>query len=116
MRRCIQIDAKLQATQVAIALRRCRTAEAGRTNTGGRRVGSEEHFGAQAPEIRIEWLCPGQSRGKCDEDRDDAYAPEAQVSGAVHHLLSPVVPILGPLIAFIIENLRKTGQPLHSLR
>nr|WP_157327406.1 phage holin family protein [Bradyrhizobium cajani] len=38
----------------------------------------------------------------------EARALQAQVSGAVRHPLSTVVPVLVPLIAIIVKNLRKT--------
>ena len=37
----------------------------------------------------------------------EARALQAQVSGAVHHPLSTIVPVLLPLIAIIVRNLRK---------
>ncbi|SEM32392.1 hypothetical protein [Bradyrhizobium sp. OK095] len=40
----------------------------------------------------------------------EARALQAQVSGAVHHPLSTVVPVLVPLIAIIIKSLRKTAK------
>jgi hypothetical protein len=40
----------------------------------------------------------------------EARAFQAQVSGAVHHPLSTVVPVLVPLIAIIVKNLRKTTK------
>ncbi|MCK1393601.1 phage holin family protein [Bradyrhizobium sp. 1] len=40
----------------------------------------------------------------------EARALQAQVSGAVHHPLSTVVPVLVPLIAIIIKSLRKTAR------
>lgn len=40
----------------------------------------------------------------------EARAFQAQVSGAVHHPLSTVVPVLVPLIAIIIKSLRKSGR------
>ena len=39
----------------------------------------------------------------------EARAFQAQVSGAVHHPLSTIVPVLLPLIAIIIKNLRKSN-------
>lgn len=39
----------------------------------------------------------------------EARAFQAQVSGAVHHPLSAIVPVLLPLIAIIIKNLRKSN-------
>jgi hypothetical protein len=39
----------------------------------------------------------------------DARALQAQVSGAVHHPLSTIVPVLVPLIAIIVKSLRKTA-------
>ncbi len=40
----------------------------------------------------------------------EARAFQAQVSGAVHHPLSTVVPVLLPLIAIIIKSLRKSAK------
>ncbi len=40
----------------------------------------------------------------------EARALQAQVSGAVHHPLSTIVPVLVPLIAIIVKNLRKTAR------
>lgn len=40
----------------------------------------------------------------------EARALQAQVSGAVHHPLSTLVPVLVPLIAIIVKNLRKTAK------
>jgi hypothetical protein len=40
----------------------------------------------------------------------EARAFQAQVSGAVHHPLSTIVPVLVPLIAIIIRNLRTTAK------
>ncbi|MEY9186278.1 membrane protein implicated in regulation of membrane protease activity [Bradyrhizobium sp. USDA 326] len=40
----------------------------------------------------------------------EARALQAQVSGAVHHPLSTIVPALLPLIAIIIKNLRTTAK------
>ncbi|UPK25155.1 phage holin family protein [Bradyrhizobium sp. 195] len=40
----------------------------------------------------------------------EARALQAQVSGAVHHPLSTIVPVLLPLIAIIIRNLRTTTK------
>ncbi|MBR0822380.1 phage holin family protein [Bradyrhizobium liaoningense] len=40
----------------------------------------------------------------------EARALQAQVSGAVHHPLSTVAPVLVPLIAIIVKNLRKTAK------
>ncbi len=40
----------------------------------------------------------------------EARALQAQVSGAVHHPLSTIVPVLLPLIAIIIKSLRKTAK------
>jgi len=40
----------------------------------------------------------------------EARAFQAQVSGAVHHPLSTIVPVLVPLIAIIVKNLRKTTR------
>ena len=39
----------------------------------------------------------------------EARALQAQVSGAVHHPLSTLVPVLVPLIAIIVKNLQKTA-------
>jgi hypothetical protein len=39
----------------------------------------------------------------------EARAFQAQVSGAVHHPLSTIVPVLVPLIAIIIRNLRTSA-------
>ena len=39
----------------------------------------------------------------------EARALQAQVSGAVHHPLSTIVPVLVPLIAIIVKTLRKTA-------
>ncbi|MET4202711.1 phage holin family protein [Bradyrhizobium sp. LA6.12] len=39
----------------------------------------------------------------------EARALQAQVSGAVHHPLSTIVPVLVPLIAIIVKSLRKTA-------
>ncbi|MET4425893.1 phage holin family protein [Bradyrhizobium sp. RT3a] len=39
----------------------------------------------------------------------EARALQAQVSGAVHHPLSMIVPVLVPLIAIIVKSLRKTA-------
>ena len=39
----------------------------------------------------------------------EARALRAQVSGAVHHPLSTIVPVLVPLIAIIVKSLRKTA-------
>jgi hypothetical protein len=38
----------------------------------------------------------------------EARALQAQVSGAVHHPLSTIVPVLVPLIAIIVKSLRNT--------
>jgi len=40
----------------------------------------------------------------------EARALQVQVSGAVHHPLSTVVPVLVPLIAIIVKNLRTTAR------
>lgn len=40
----------------------------------------------------------------------EARALQAQVSGAVHHPLSTIVPVLLPLIAILIKSLRKTAK------
>ncbi|OKO92393.1 hypothetical protein AC629_00385 [Bradyrhizobium sp. NAS80.1] len=40
----------------------------------------------------------------------EARAFQAQVSGAVHHPLSTVAPVLVPLIAIIIKSLRKSAR------
>lgn len=40
----------------------------------------------------------------------EARALQAQVSGAVHHPLSTIVPMLVPLIAIVIKNLRATTK------
>lgn len=40
----------------------------------------------------------------------EARALQAQVSGAVHHPLGTIVPVLVPLIAIIVKGLRKTSQ------
>ncbi|MEY9362258.1 membrane protein implicated in regulation of membrane protease activity [Bradyrhizobium yuanmingense] len=40
----------------------------------------------------------------------EARALQAQVSGAVHHPLSTIVPVLLPLIAIIIKTLRTTAR------
>lgn len=40
----------------------------------------------------------------------EARALQAQVSGAVHHPLGTIVPVLLPLIAIIIKTLRKTTK------
>jgi hypothetical protein len=40
----------------------------------------------------------------------EARALQAQMSGAVHHPLSTIVPVLVPLIAIIIKNLRTTPK------
>ena len=40
----------------------------------------------------------------------EARALQAQVSGAVHHPLSTIVPVLVPLIAIIVKTLRKTAR------
>lgn len=40
----------------------------------------------------------------------EARALQGQISGAVHHPLSTVVPVLVPLIAIIVKSLRKTTK------
>ncbi|WFU27743.1 phage holin family protein [Bradyrhizobium sp. CB1717] len=40
----------------------------------------------------------------------EARALQAQVSGAVHHPLSTIMPVLVPLIAIIIKSLRTTAK------
>lgn len=40
----------------------------------------------------------------------EARALQAQVSGAMHHPLSTLVPVLVPLVAIIVRNLRKTAK------
>lgn len=40
----------------------------------------------------------------------EARAFQAEVSGAVHHPLSTIVPVLVPLIAIIVKSLRKTAK------
>ena len=40
----------------------------------------------------------------------EARALQAQVSGAVHHPLSTIVPVLVPLIGIIVKSLRKTTK------
>jgi Putative Actinobacterial Holin-X, holin superfamily III len=40
----------------------------------------------------------------------EARALQTQISGAVHHPLSAIVPVLVPLIAIIVKNLRKTAK------
>ncbi|WP_439369480.1 phage holin family protein [Bradyrhizobium sp. DASA03120] len=40
----------------------------------------------------------------------EARALQAQVSGAVHHPLSSIVPMLVPLIAIIVKSLRSTAK------
>ena len=40
----------------------------------------------------------------------EARALQAQVSGAVHHPLSTIVPVLVPLIAIIVKSLRQTAK------
>ncbi len=40
----------------------------------------------------------------------EARALQAQVSGAVHHPLGTIVPVLVPLIAIIVKSLRKTAK------
>jgi hypothetical protein len=45
----------------------------------------------------------------------EARALQAQVSGAVHHPLSTIVPVLVPLIAIIVRSLRRSaGEPAAS--
>src|SRR6186713_1308257 len=39
----------------------------------------------------------------------EARALQAQISGAVHHPLSTIVPVLVPLIAIIVKSLRKSS-------
>lgn len=39
----------------------------------------------------------------------EARAFQAQLTGAVHHPLSMIVPVLVPLIAIIVKNMRKTA-------
>lgn len=40
----------------------------------------------------------------------EARALQAHVTGAVHHPLSTIVPVLVPLIAIIVKSLRKTTK------
>jgi membrane protein implicated in regulation of membrane protease activity len=40
----------------------------------------------------------------------EARALQARMSGAVHHPLSTIVPVLVPLIAIIVKSLRKTAD------
>ena len=40
----------------------------------------------------------------------EARALQAQMAGAVHHPLSTIVPVLVPLIAIIVKNMRKTAK------
>ncbi|CUT14487.1 FIG00441873 hypothetical protein [Bradyrhizobium sp.] len=40
----------------------------------------------------------------------EARTLQAQVSGAVHHPLSTILPVLVPLIAVLIKNLRRTAK------
>ncbi|UPK38513.1 phage holin family protein [Bradyrhizobium sp. 186] len=40
----------------------------------------------------------------------EARALQAQVTGAVHHPLSTIVPVLVPLITIIVKSLRKTAK------
>ena len=40
----------------------------------------------------------------------EARALQAQVTGAVHHPLTTIVPVLVPLIAIIVKSLRKTTK------
>lgn len=40
----------------------------------------------------------------------EAHALQAQVSGAVHHPLGTIVPVLVPLIAVLVKNLRRTAK------
>lgn len=40
----------------------------------------------------------------------EARALQAQVSGAVHHPLSTIVPVLVPLVAIIVKSLRTTAK------
>jgi hypothetical protein len=42
--------------------------------------------------------------------QQEARAFQAQVTGAVHHPLSTIVPVLVPLIAIIVKNLRKAAK------
>ncbi|MEY9156260.1 phage holin family protein [Bradyrhizobium japonicum] len=46
----------------------------------------------------------------------EARALQAQVSGAVHHPLSTIVPVLVPLIAIIVKSLRKTATETAASR
>lgn len=40
----------------------------------------------------------------------EARAFQAQLNGAVHHPLGTIVPVLVPLIAIIVKNMRKTAR------
>jgi hypothetical protein len=40
----------------------------------------------------------------------EARALQAQMSGAVHHPLSTILPVLVPLIAVLVKNLRRTAK------
>src|SRR5690349_10709043 len=40
----------------------------------------------------------------------EARAFQTQLTGAVHHPLSTIVPVLVPLIAIIVKNMRKTAR------
>ncbi|MDA9437585.1 hypothetical protein XH98_00340 [Bradyrhizobium sp. CCBAU 51745] len=40
----------------------------------------------------------------------EARAFQAELTGAVHHPLSTIVPVLVPLIAIIVKNMRKTAR------
>jgi hypothetical protein len=44
----------------------------------------------------------------------EARAFQAEVTGAVHHPLSTIVPVLVPLIAIIVKNLKKPAKDPHS--
>lgn len=44
----------------------------------------------------------------------EARALQVQASGAVHHPLSAVVPVLVPLIAIVVKSLRKTAKETHA--
>ncbi|AHY53136.1 phage holin family protein [Bradyrhizobium japonicum] len=46
----------------------------------------------------------------------EARALHARVSGAVHHPLSTIVPVLVPLIAIIVKSLRKTATEAAASR
>ena len=46
----------------------------------------------------------------------EARALQAQVSGAVHHPLGTIVPVLVPLIAIIVKSLRKTATETAASR